>query len=463
MQIGKQRFGQGLIVDAVAAFAQAVHITPSRVEGWVNLSSSQLAAGNFESAVTAASKAIDLNPKLMVAHMMLGDALRETNRWEEALSAYLLAVKLERSPPALNRLACALRARSQPLKAEALYLEAINSAPQFTLAKVNLATLNAELHRVEQAKEQLEKLSTIELPGAERQEVNTTLALLKEQIRLQPGLTELLNQNNTEPLLELLKAVPEELQDTDAPVLQTIKRYKAPALKINGTSDQCPLALPADWPMIEALFMIPVIDTVDDYLAIQRALELGEPASTDLLESLNMEPAIRAARMSQQAMLDPILAECQLRLWHALACADIPGLYPGHFKYTQNKTRANRERKPAEPIKTAGTVRSYITDIYPNLPAGLPRGLASWMAISDIHAFADGNGRIALTWLNRELEWAGETPVIFNRDDGIGGEISATANEARSHGGDISRLLPVIRRAQARTVQFCEELNNKRL
>ena len=80
------------------------------------------------------------------------------------------------------------------------------------------------------------------------------------------------------------------------------------------------------------------------------------------------------------------------------------------------------------------------------------------MALSDIHAFSDGNGRIALTWLNRELESVGQLPALFTKENGIRGKLGAAMRKVRSNGGDISILVPIVREAQLFTRSFCDEL-----
>lgn len=80
------------------------------------------------------------------------------------------------------------------------------------------------------------------------------------------------------------------------------------------------------------------------------------------------------------------------------------------------------------------------------------------MAISDIHAFADGNGRLGLVLLNRELESSGQMPVLLSRKTGIPGKFGAAIRKVRAHEGDLSFLLPVIEEAQGFSRQFCQDL-----
>ena len=138
MRAGKKYFDGGQSDKAANAFRKAEKLCPQRVESWINLGSALLESGRYDQALVAIEKALSLEPKLMLPHLILGDALRETGRWPEALASYRKAVSIQRSPLALNKLACALRVEKRLFEAEALYLEATNLDTNFTLARVNI-------------------------------------------------------------------------------------------------------------------------------------------------------------------------------------------------------------------------------------------------------------------------------------------------------------------------------------
>ena len=175
-----------------------------------------------------------------------------------------------------------------------------------------------------------------------------------------------------------------------------------------------------------------------------------------------MEAAIRAARATQHDLRDPIKAELHLRNWHALACREVPGFLPGHFKYTQNCVANSPTLRRVDQGMVSGTVRHFISDVYQDLPPGLARAAVVCMAVCDLHAFADGNGRIGITWLNRELEWAGLMPALFSRDLGIKGDLGSARRKVRDNGGDLSPLYSLIAEAQRHAREFCTELKTRR-
>jgi hypothetical protein len=98
-------------------------------------------------------------------------------------------------------------------------------------------------------------------------------------------------------------------------------------------------------------------------------------------------------------------------------------------------------------------------EIYMNIPHGLPRAMIVLMAVCDMHPFADGNGRTALIWLNRELEWAGLMPALFDRKLGFKGELGRAMMHVRSQPNDFSPLVTVIKRGQIFARDFCERLD----
>ncbi len=458
MNIGQQSFQQGRRRDAVNAFSQATKLQPTRVEGWVNLGSALLEINHFEASAAALNNAITLNPKLMVSHMLLGDALRQLGEFDLALACYRQAVTLQRLPLALNKLACALRVTGQIEEARGLYLEAARLDPNFTLALVNLATLHIEACQFEEARKQLSALATRSLPAIEREEVSSSQRALSEYFRLHEAITSLSTHYDPAPLQAALATLPEQVMGVDKNVLKNTSLYLDSARQLDDTAAEIVGSPPPDWPLIEALFMIPLVHSVDEFLDIRAQPGKANKLPGELVESLNMEAAIVAARNSGRDLHDPVKAERHLRHWHALACREVAGFLPGHFKYTQNWSTRNPTLKRVEPALGSGTFQYFVAEMYPTLKPGLLRAAVVFMCVCDLHLFADGNGRVALTWLNRELEWAGLMPALFRHDLGVKGELGKAMKEARTNGGDLSNLVAVINHAQRYALAFCAEL-----
>jgi len=204
--------------------------------------------------------------------------------------------------------------------------------------------------------------------------------------------------------------------------------------------------------------MIPYVETVEAYLKVRGALSGGLEPQGELLESLAMEPLVHACREAFDELNDPVRGEMHLRHWHWLATRELSEFVPGQFKMTRNLTRSDLDKRRAEPHLVAGTLRTAFKEIYSELPCGLLRGLVAFLAISDAHAFADGNGRLGLVLINRELEWVGQMPALFTREMGITGKLGAALRKTRKEDGDLAPVLPVVEEAQRFARQFCEEL-----
>ncbi len=466
MNIGKQSFQQGRMGDAVGAFSQATKLQPERVEGWVNFGSALIESGRFEASVVALDNAISLDPKLMAAHMLLGDALRQLGEFQLALASYRQAVAIQRTPLGLNKLACALRVEKEVEEAESLYREAARLDPGFTLVLVNLATLYIERDQFEEARAQLSALAKRPLPPVERKEVTSSQQALSEYFRLEEAIARLSTYHDPAPLQAALANLPEQTMAVDEKALYSTRLYLDFANQFDNSQfynnvAQISGSAPPDWPLIEALFMVPFIDSVEEFLDIRSRMGKEQNATGKLLESLNMEAVIVAARDSGNDLHDPVQAEVHLRHWHALACRDMAGFLPGHFKYTQNWSTRSPTLQRVEPALASATFQHFIATMYATLEPGLLRAAIVFMTLCDLHPFADGNGRVALVCLNRELEWAGLMPALFRRELGLKGELGDTMKAVRANGGDLSPLVAVITHAQRYAQEFCAELADR--
>ncbi len=458
MQQGQQHYQRGKFDQAERFFGEATRAVPGQAEGWVNLAAAQAQQGRLNEAASSLQNALKLNPRLMPALMLLGDVLRLMGRFEEMVAAYRQAADLQRAPEILNKLASALRTRGKPEEAEALYREALQKEPGFNAARVNLATVQVELRNYDEARRQLEAQDLAVLNAEEREEALTTRLALEQFLQVQPVLERAFETEDFEPLYEVLSRQPEEMLGVDEEVLEGIRGYIRSAQRLEPDAGVETIPLPEDWPLVEALFMIPYVETVEAYLEVKEKLSNGVEPEGELLESLAMEPVVRACRDASEGLHDPVKVEMHLRHWHWLATRQLSEFVPGQFKVTRNLSGADLRKRRAQPHLAAGTLRAAFGEIYRELSPGILRGLVSFLAISDVHAFADGNGRLGLVLINRELEEVGQMPALFIREMGLTGRLGAALRETRSRGGDLGPLLPVIEEAQLFARQFCEEL-----
>lgn len=98
-----------------------------------------------------------------------------------------------------------------------------------------------------------------------------------------------------------------------------------------------------------------------------------------------------------------------LRSRHATALAGRPGAAPGCFKTVPNRVGA---LSFVAPDSVPGTlVRGF--DIYRSLVSAFHRAVFIHFLVSEVHPFADGNGRLARIMMNAELVSANEERILI--------------------------------------------------
>ena len=93
---------------------------------------------------------------------------------------------------------------------------------------------------------------------------------------------------------------------------------------------------------------------------------------------------------------------------HGTMLAERPEIGPGEFKVEPNRAGSTYF---VEPALVEGTLREGFR-FYDSLPAGFHRAVFAMFLVSEVHPFADGNGRIARILMNSEFTAAGEQRII---------------------------------------------------
>lgn len=133
--------------------------------------------------------------------------------------------------------------------------------------------------------------------------------------------------------------------------------------------------------------------------------------------------------------------EALLSSFHARIMAGRPEHRPGRFK-----TRPNRAGNTefVAPSRVRGTLRRGY-ERYCSLDPGFRRAVFGMFLVSEVHPFADGNGRVARALANAELTAAKQQrlmiPIVY-RDDHL------AALRAMSRRGDAQPLIRTLERAQ---------------
>lgn len=459
MAEGERLFARGRYAQATDRFRRAVQALPQRPEAWVNLGVTLVEQRQCGAALPVLERALELAPGFAPAHLARADALRGLGQLDPAIEAYRRAIALQPFAPALNKLGCLLRVLRRGEEAQSCYRKALDLAPDYATARVNLATLQIDMGRFESARTQLQALLAGALPPQERAEAAAAFSLLREHQRLEKAVGAAIGNGTLESLHELLRQTDGEFLTADQACMDQLR---AVAASVQGYSDpDADFArfpdLDPEWPIIEAHFSLVLGDGLEDYLRTRSGLQAAASAETaavaeDNLSAVqNVAAAIVASRGSAPDLSDPITAELHLRYWHGLITRDQRDSLPGQFKIQGNQVLGSLETTRANPLHVAGTVRQFFGAIYPGVAPGVARAALVFYAVSKIHAFSDGNGRLAGLLMNRELENAGLAPFVF--PSALGGAVSQALGEVHRH-HNLEPLLQVFGQAQAFTRAF---------
>ncbi|HEY7831834.1 MAG TPA: Fic family protein [Solirubrobacteraceae bacterium] len=155
------------------------------------------------------------------------------------------------------------------------------------------------------------------------------------------------------------------------------------------------------------------------------------------------DPAMRAATPHDPAALDGLL-----RTAHARMLAGRPGVDPGRYKSSPNRAG---ETEFVAPLLVRGTLERGL-ERQLALPPGFQRAVFTMFLVSEVHPFADGNGRVARLLANAELTAAAQQRLIVPtvlRDDYL------QALRAMSRQANAAPLIAVLDRAQ----QLCAQID----
>ncbi|MEX2195562.1 MAG: Fic family protein [Thermoleophilaceae bacterium] len=131
---------------------------------------------------------------------------------------------------------------------------------------------------------------------------------------------------------------------------------------------------------------------------------------------------------------------------HAMMLSERPDVGPGQFKLEPNRAGSTYF---VEPQLVEGTLREGFR-CYDSLPAGFHRAVFAMFLVSEVHPFADGNGRIARILMNSELTAAGKQRIlvpIASRYDYL------NAVRAMTHNSNASSYVRVMAGLQSRSAE----------
>lgn len=396
--------------DAAQCVEQALHIKPESAEYWTALAKIRLAQGQGEIAVSAASHAIDLDRKLLAARAIRAEAYRQSLQWQEALADFQeLKKHRPHDPQLLNKTGVCLIRLEQYESAAEHFEKALELDPDYTIARINIGLLCATKLKSDEAITRIsEALNDPDLDDATRKTANITLAILLEQKRLKPFLEQAEQTGNMEKLQAALDETPAELFIPDQQSVD--KLWQLAALCRDYQFDQNDFKYSAgtkNLPFIEACAQCKFTSDVEMIKALNINLSGGSVGSEEGEQNRGILNIWHATRDRQNVSSDVLLeaeGEAWLRYWQARLLKESPEKLPGQYKAIANTI--GREM-PTPPECVTGTYRLLLNDIRPTVPAGLARAVFMYAAISKIHGYCDGNGRLGRFLLGWETESTG--------------------------------------------------------
>ena len=140
--------------EAVQVYETAISLRSESAEVYHNLGDALLKLQRWEDAIAAYEKAIELNPEFSWSYNNLGDGLRELQRWDEAAQAYGKAIELKPDfALSHHNLGDILVKKEDWEGAIAAYQKAINLDPNFVWSHYNLAEVYVKLDQWDEAVE----------------------------------------------------------------------------------------------------------------------------------------------------------------------------------------------------------------------------------------------------------------------------------------------------------------------
>ncbi|CAG0994461.1 hypothetical protein BURK1_02449 [Burkholderiales bacterium] len=419
----------GMPADAVRVLERVTAHAPGMPAAWLALGVAHSMLGRHDTAVAAAERAAALAPGVAALQTGLGDVLRQADRLEDAARAYRSAV--EAAPDdvdALNKLATTERTMRKLDAAEALLRRAHALAPRHPYARVNLGTLELERGRVDAGAALLrDALGDARLPADAREEASGALAMLAERSAMAGPIEEALAGDDPAPIAGAIRSLGRS-QAVDRRLLadfaRIAERHAGEPSADHRFASGAPVS--AAWSALEAHHNFRLPRTSGAIAAsvalVARADRAGSPEEIDVVRYAR---AVADARQGPPDEGDPVAFEAWLRWRHAQIAGHRPRTGPGQFKIINNVVRNARNVPRTPPARLRATLERMLADLAPRMPPGAWRIACVYMAVLEMHPFADANGRVMRLALNRLLIHAGLFPHL--RPQGSDNRIIAAA------------------------------------
>ncbi len=406
---------QGHLNAAGNQLEMALNLKPEIAQNWAALAMIRLAEGLYEAVVVAASKALDIDAQARGARLSRAEAYRQAAHWQSAMEDYSQLLKVMPDNPylLLGTGACLagsgdFEAALGPLKA------ALKIKPDLAEASFNIGLALASQGKIPEAFDCVTKLAQQnQLPAELRNQVLITQAVLMEQQRLPHFLGVAAKSHNLRELQEELQSAPGILLQSH---YRTVDSLRAMALGCQQFAWQIPDLEHGleqhQVAFVEACLLSRAADDAAEMVNLWQAQQLHQTDGRSLDAAgqnlRNVWNVVLDRQRLSPSHINQGNGEAWLRYWHFRIFDRLEGCLPGLFKFAPNIIGLHRTTAPQQVINS---VRVLLDEIYPSLPAGLSRALLLLASINRIHAFVDGNGRMARFAFNWELEGAALPPL----------------------------------------------------
>ena len=445
----------GRPADAIPLLERVTARAPGAAGAWLALAVARSMAGRHDDAVIAAERAVAIAPQVAAVFLGLGDIHRQAGRLDVAAQAYRRALALAPDDPdALNKAAVIARIERRWDEAESMLRRAIARAPGHAFARVNLGTLALERGRDVEGRTLLdEALHLPGLPDDARRRGGRGARHGAEHarwpVRSRRRSRWTIRRRSTRRCAPAPDRRPRPFRDRvvlddRGSTREDACRHRRPVRRHHAGI----VSLAGDRGPSQRLRRA-------GRRSIARSVQLvAHPAlarSDDDRDVVDYAHGVASESAGRAVDSDPLALEAWLRLRHASitrtvrACirassSSTTTSWPSRSTGPQNAADTDR-RHPARGADRAGVARS----------TGRRARRVPLLAILEMHAFTDGNGRVVRFALNRWLVGAGRFPHLRpTGDDGDADHPGARDRRPGPAGRLARRRQPVRRRARPR-------------
>jgi len=353
--------------------------------------------------------------QLAEVRLVQGDAYRQSAQWQKALDAYREEEDSRAQDPLLmNNIGCCLAGLAKYEPAAEYFETALRLKPDFIEARLNVGLLCASQLKDDEAISIIsDVLESSNIEPSTRKSAETILDIFFEHKRMEPALRHSVRAGNVNELQSALDGTPEKFLQADERTVGKLGSLAAICRVMEFDPEQFTYSADTNHlPVIEAFAQCKIEGETGSIIEMNQRLGSSSKDSDSYPGYREILSAWSTILERKSVSADRLqgAGEAWLRYWHACLLRETLDKQPGQFKAVTN---AIGKRFLTPPENVAGTYRVLLTDFRPTVPAGLPRAVFMYVAVTMIHGFSDGNGRLSRFIMNWEAESAGLPAIVI--------------------------------------------------